>query len=82
MAKPLPIPPPGFDDLSVDDKVEYVQNLWDHIASTPDAVPVPVWHKDVVNERLAAYRTNPESGKTWEQVRGELDKTLSKKPQN
>lgn len=82
MANPLPIPPPGFDDLSIDDKVEYLQTLWDRIASTPDSVPVPDWHKHVVNERLASYRANPEAGKTWEQVRAELDKKLSKKPQN
>jgi hypothetical protein len=26
MAKPVPLPPPGFDDLSVDEKIDYLHN--------------------------------------------------------
>ena len=34
MPKPVPLPPPGFDDLSVDEKIDYLQSLWDRIAAT------------------------------------------------
>ena len=27
------MPPPGFDDLPVDQKIDYVQSLWDRIAA-------------------------------------------------
>ena len=36
MAKPVPLPPPGFDELSVDEQIEYVQSLWERIAATPE----------------------------------------------
>ena len=36
MANPVPLPPPGFDDLSVDEKIDYLQSLWDRIAATPE----------------------------------------------
>jgi putative addiction module component (TIGR02574 family) len=52
MANPVPLPPPGFDDLSVDDQIEYVQSLWDRIAATPEQVPVPEWHREILDERL------------------------------
>jgi Domain of unknown function (DUF4331) len=39
--KPVPLPPPGFDELSVDEKIDYLQSLWDRIAATPKTVPVP-----------------------------------------
>jgi hypothetical protein len=29
MSNPVPLPPPGFDDLSVDEKLDYLQSLWD-----------------------------------------------------
>lgn len=29
MTNPVPLPPPGFDALSVDEQIEYVQSLWD-----------------------------------------------------
>jgi len=36
MPKPVPLPPPSFDDLSVDEKIDYLQSLWDRIAATPE----------------------------------------------
>lgn len=41
MSEPIPSPPPGFDDLSVDERIDYVQSLWDRIPATPEQVPVP-----------------------------------------
>ena len=37
----VPLPPPGFDELPVDEKIDYLQSLWDRIAATPETVPVP-----------------------------------------
>jgi putative addiction module component (TIGR02574 family) len=50
------VPPPGFDELSPDEKLEYIQALWDHFSEHPADVPVPDWHRQVVAERLAAHR--------------------------
>jgi hypothetical protein len=32
MNRSLPIPPPGFDELPTDEKVRYVETLWDRNA--------------------------------------------------
>lgn len=77
MSHALPVPPPGFDALSIDDKIDYVQSLWDRIAARPEDVPVPDWHREVINERLAAHRTDAEQGKEWEEVEGEITAELT-----
>ncbi|HEY2975979.1 MAG TPA: addiction module protein [Pyrinomonadaceae bacterium] len=77
MSQALPIPPPGFDALSVDDKIDYVQSLWDRIAARPEDVPVPDWHREIINERLAAHRANNDQGKEWEEVEREITAELS-----
>ena len=41
MPKLVPNPPPGFDDMSVAEQIEYVQTLWERIAASADEVPVP-----------------------------------------
>ena len=69
MAKAVPNPPPGFDELSVEEKIEYVHSLWDRVLATPEEVPVPEWHLHVLDERLESYRAEPDKGKAWEQVR-------------
>lgn len=81
MAKVVPNPPPGFDDLSMEEKIEYVQSLWDRVAASPEEVPVPDWHLRVLDERLESYRSKPDAGKTWEQVQEEIRRKV-RKPQS
>lgn len=79
MPKPVPIPPPGFDDLPVEEQIDYVQYLWDRIAAHPDQIPVPQWHQEVLNERLKDYEANPEAGESWDVVRERLRNKLSQR---
>ena len=76
MASNLPIPPPGFDDLSPDDQIDYVQSLWDRMAAKPDQVPVPDWHRQVVRQRMSDQETSPSEGRLWEEVREETRNKL------
>jgi putative addiction module component (TIGR02574 family) len=78
MANPVPLPPPGFDALSVDEQIEYVQSLWDRIAASPEQVPVPEWHREILNERLQDYEANPNAGESWDLVRERLRGKLRK----
>jgi putative addiction module component (TIGR02574 family) len=79
MSNRVPLPPPGFDDLPVDEQIEYVQSLWDRIAATPDQVPVPKWHREILDERLADYAANPDAGESWDVVREQLRDRLHKR---
>lgn len=72
MGKPLTVPPPGFDDLPVEEQIEYVQALWDRIAASRDRVPVPDWHLKLIEERRADLDANPDDSVPWDQVREEL----------
>lgn len=67
-------PVPGFDDLSVEEKVDYLQALWGRIVSQPQ-VPVPDWHRGVLAERIATYRGKG-SSRPWNEFREELRSLL------
>ena len=79
MPTPVPLPPPGFDELSVDEKIDYLQSLWDRIAATPEQVPVPEWHREVLDERLKHDEANPDAGATWDVVRERLRDNLRRR---
>ena len=79
MSQALPLPPPGFDALSVDEQIDYVQSLWDHIAARPEDVPVPDWHREILTERLAAHRVDKDQGKDWENFEKDLSAELDKR---
>lgn len=72
----LPLPPPGFDDLSVDEQLDYVNSLWDRIVSHPEHLSVPDWHWKIIEERLAAHEANPEAALTFEEVREDLNELV------
>jgi putative addiction module component (TIGR02574 family) len=67
MADHFPTPPPGFDDLPVEDQIDYVQSLWDRIAAHSEGVPVPAWHLDEIRRRERLHQ--PAKTSTWEEVR-------------
>lgn len=76
MAQPLSVPPSGFDELPVEEQIEYVQALWRRIARKPDDVPSPAWHLEVLETRLEAMGADGESGRPWNEVRKDLHARL------
>ncbi|HKY28520.1 MAG TPA: addiction module protein [Pyrinomonadaceae bacterium] len=78
MSQPVPLPPPGFDALSIEEQIDYVQSLWDHIAARPEQVAVPDWHLEILNERVKEYQTA--QGKSWEEVERDIKSELNHPP--
>jgi putative addiction module component (TIGR02574 family) len=76
MANPVPLPPPGFDDLTVDEQISYVQSLLNRIAAGTGTMPVPDWHLDVVRDRLDDLHADPDAGDSWEAARSRLRDSL------
>jgi len=70
------MPPPGFDELPPEEKLDYVQELWDRMAARPEDVIVPEWQKEIVRERLAAHRRGEGQSIPWTEVRKELQVLL------
>ncbi|MBI2994239.1 MAG: addiction module protein [Gammaproteobacteria bacterium] len=67
----LPVPP-EFEAASREQRIAFVQELWDRIAQDPEKVPVPDHHKRILDERLEAYRADPDRGRPWPEVREQL----------
>jgi putative addiction module component (TIGR02574 family) len=59
MSHALRTPPAGFDEMTVDEQIDYVQALWDRIAAKEELVPVPEWHRAEIERRLAEYEADP-----------------------
>jgi hypothetical protein len=60
--------PPEFDELSTEEKIEYVSALWDRIFADDCELPVPEWHLRLVEERLAEYRKHPETSRPAREI--------------
>jgi putative addiction module component (TIGR02574 family) len=60
---------PSIFDLSPSEKLQLVEDLWDDLAGTPEAVPVYEWQKQELARRKANLLNNPTSGLSWEDVK-------------
>jgi len=56
-------------DLSPSEKLQLVEDLWDDLAATPEAIPVYDWQKEELARREANLRKDPGSALTWEKVK-------------
>jgi putative addiction module component (TIGR02574 family) len=56
-------------ELSAQERLELAEALWHSLADeAPDQVPIPDWHRELLDERLAAMDSSGEKGEPWEQV--------------
>lgn len=55
--------------LAPEERFKLLSDVWDSIAAEPDAVPVPRWHREELDRRVA--EPGPEH-LTWEQVRKQI----------
>jgi putative addiction module component (TIGR02574 family) len=55
--------------LSVAERVQLVEDIWDSIAEAPESVSLTDGEKTELDRRLEAYHQNPDKGSPWGQLR-------------
>ena len=58
--------------LTVQQRLELIGELWDSIPESIDALPVPEWHREELERRLAAADADPDAAIPWRDVRQSL----------
>lgn len=56
-------------DLSPAEKLQLIEDLWDDLASTPENVPIPDWHKEELARRRANLQNHTVTLTTWEEAK-------------
>jgi putative addiction module component (TIGR02574 family) len=60
---------PSIFDLSPAEKLQLVEDLWDDLACTPEAVPVHDWQKLELARRKANLLKKAALGLSWDEVK-------------
>jgi putative addiction module component (TIGR02574 family) len=55
--------------LSVPERIQLVEDIWDSIVEVPETVPLSEDQKVELDRRLDAYHRNPDEGSPWGMVR-------------
>lgn len=60
--------------LSVSERVQLAEDIWDSIAADPESLPVTDAQKRVLDVRREAHFKGLGSTRSWEEIRADLDK--------
>ncbi len=55
-------------DLSIPERIQLVEDIWDTIAIKADSVELTEEEKKIIDKRLKAYHENPNLGSPWGDV--------------
>jgi putative addiction module component (TIGR02574 family) len=56
--------------LPPDQRLQFVEEVWDSLAASPDEVGVPVWHREELDRRLAD--PTEQATLSWQDVQARL----------
>jgi len=59
--------------LSVEDKIEVVQTLWDDIAKEQSVTEIPESHKKILGERIHKITSGEATFKPWAEVQQKFE---------
>jgi putative addiction module component (TIGR02574 family) len=58
--------------LSVSERVQLAEQIWDTIVATPEALPIPEAQIRELDRRLKLYNESPEAAESWSTIRSRL----------
>ena len=61
----------GIDQLTMEDRIALVQEIWDSIAVTPEEIPFTEAQREELERRLAAHEASPGDVVPWDEVKAQ-----------
>jgi putative addiction module component (TIGR02574 family) len=58
-----------FSALTLSEKIQLVEDLWDSIAAEAEGLPLPEWQKAELDRRAAEYLRDPSLATPWEDAK-------------
>jgi len=58
--------------LPLSEKLQIMEAIWEDLRSRADALPVPEWHKELLDARLKAVEDGSEKVLDWDDVKQSL----------
>lgn len=72
MASTLPL-----DKMSLEEKLQAMESLWDDLCNKAGGVPSPAWHEGVLAERDATQKRGDDQFEDWEAAKRNIKNQVS-----
>lgn len=61
--------------LSVSERIQLAEDIWDSIAANPEALPLSDADRQELDRRLESYARNPDEGVAWDELKKRVRKS-------
>ncbi len=58
-----------LSEMTLEEKLQAMEALWDDLSRDPDSLESPAWHEDVLRERQERLNTGEAGFMDWEQAK-------------
>ena len=66
-----------IERMTLEEKLRAMEALWDDLCRREENVPVPQWHKDILDERARAIAQGKAQVVDWETAKKRISEKLS-----
>ena len=65
-----------LDTMTIEEKLRALEEIWSDLQRTPEDVPSPAWHGDVLHERESAVRDGRANFSDWTDAKRRIRKQI------
>ncbi len=66
-----------LNQMSVEEKIQTMELLWESLSQAPDDLERPDWHGEILAERAAAVERGEDGFEDWESAKANIRSQLS-----
>ena len=66
-----------LSEMTLSEKLQLMETLWDDLTRKPDGLESPAWHKEVLEECRRRADTGEEQFSDWEAAKEDIRKRVS-----
>lgn len=66
-----------LDTLSIEEKLQIMESLWDDLCQQPQNIEVPHWHQQLLTHRESAVKQASEQLIDWQDAKAQIRKQLA-----
>ncbi len=58
-----------LEKMSIEEKIQAMENIWNNLCKKADNLPSPSWHKDILQEREESIKKGDEKFVDWDKAK-------------
>ena len=66
-----------IEQMTLDEKLQTIEAIWDNLRRRAEELPVPQWHKDILDERRRVIEQGRAQFIDWETAKKEISEEVS-----